>query len=101
VPYAIDCGDSVVAPKIRDHLRWAIRVGKRRPELKDSTLAAYAAAKTERRLDALLGVPAAHPAGRELQRQIKVWRGKFFVFLLVTAECRRPTTAVSRKSVRP
>ena len=40
---AIDCGDSVVAPKLRDHLRWAIRVGKRRPALKDSTLAAYAA----------------------------------------------------------
>ena len=73
--YAIDCGDGVVAPKIRDHLRWAIRVGKRRPELKDSTLATYAA-KAERRLDALLGVPAAHPDGRELQRQIKAWRGK-------------------------
>jgi transposase len=43
VQYAIDCGDTVVAPKIRDHLRWAIRIGKRRPTLKDSTLAAYAA----------------------------------------------------------
>ncbi len=28
-------------------------------------------AKAERRLDAVLGVPAAHPAGAELQRQIK------------------------------
>ena len=98
VQYAIDCGDSVVAPKLRDHLRWAIRVGKRRPELKDSTLAAYAA-KAERRLDALLGVPAAHPAGRELQRQIKAWRGKFFVFL----SDRRvpPTNNVSEQEIRP
>jgi len=29
VQYAIDCGDGVVAPKIRDHLRWVIRVGTR------------------------------------------------------------------------
>ena len=29
VQYAIDSGDTIFAPKIRDHLRWAIRVGKR------------------------------------------------------------------------
>ncbi len=28
VQYAIDGGDTVFGPKIRDHLRWAIRVGK-------------------------------------------------------------------------
>lgn len=98
VQYAIDCGDSVVAPKIRDHLRWSIRVGKRRPSLTDSTLAAYAA-KAERSLDGLLGVPAAHPAGRELQRQIKAWRGKFFVFL---ADRRvPPTNNGSEQEIRP
>lgn len=61
-------------------------------------LAAYAA-KVERRLDALLGVPAAHPAGRELQRQVKAWRGKFFVFL----SDRRvpPTNNVSEQEIRP
>ena len=79
-------------------VRWAIRVGKRRPGLKDSTLAAYAA-KAERRLDALLGVSAAHPAGRELQRQVKAWRGKFFVFL----SDRRvpPTNNGSEQEIRP
>ncbi|QQP87460.1 IS66 family transposase (plasmid) [Skermanella sp. TT6] len=98
VQYAIDCGDTVVAPKIRDHLRWAIRVGKRRPGLKDSTLAAYAA-KAERDLDALVGVPAAHPAGRELQRLVKAWRGKFFVFL---ADRRvPPTNNGSEQEIRP
>jgi transposase len=98
VQYAIDCGDSVAAPKIRDHLRWAIRVGKRRPNLKDSTLAAYAA-KAERGLDALVAVPAAHPAGRELQRQIKAWRGKFFVFL--TDRRVPPTNNGSEQEIRP
>lgn len=98
VQYAIDCGDTVFAPKIRDHLRWAIRVGKRRPRLKDGTLVAYAA-KAERRLDALLGVPAAHPAGKILQRQIKAWRTKFFVFL--TDRDVPPTNNVSVREIRP
>jgi len=98
VQYAIDEGDSVVAPKIRDLLRWTIRIGKRRPTLKDSTLRVYAA-QAESRLDRLLGLPAAHPAGRELQRQIKAWRGKFFLFL----EDRRvpPTNNVSEQEIRP
>jgi transposase len=98
VQYAIDGGDTVVAPKIRDPLRWAIRVGKRRPSLKDSTLAAYAA-KAERGLDALVAVPAAHPAGRELPRQIKAWRGKFFVFL--TDRRVPPTNNGREQDIRP
>ena len=98
VQYAIDCGDTVFAPKIRDHLRWAIRVGKRRSELKDSTLAAYAA-KAERRLDALVACPAAHPAGKVLQRQIKAWRTKFFVFL---SDREVPATNnISEREIRP
>jgi len=98
VQYAIDSGDTVFAPKIRDHLRWAIRVGKRRSELKDSTLKAYAA-KAERRLDVLLAVPAAHPAGKALQRQIKAWRTKFFVFLADRDV--PPTNNISEREIRP
>ena len=98
VQYAIDSGATVVAPKIRDHLRWAIRIGKRRSSLKDSTLAAYAA-KAERGLDALVAVPAAHPAGRDLQRQVKAWRGKFFVFL--TDRRVPPTNNGSEQEIRP
>ena len=52
-----------------------------------------------RGLDALLGVPAAHPAGRDLQRQINAWRGKFFVFL---ADRRvPPTNNASEREIRP
>ena len=43
VQYAIDCGDTIFAPTVRDHLRWAIGVGRRRQRLKDTTLASYAA----------------------------------------------------------
>ncbi|CCG08934.1 Transposase IS66 [Pararhodospirillum photometricum DSM 122] len=53
VQYAIDCGDTVFAPRIRDLLRWTIRIGKRKPRLKDTTLATYAG-RAEHRLDVLL-----------------------------------------------
>ena len=98
VQYAIDCGDTIFAPKIRDLLRWAIRIGKRKPSLKDSTLAYYVA-KAERRLDALVGVPAAHPAGADLQRRIKAWRTKVFVFM--TNRDVPATNNISEREIRP
>ena len=98
VQYAIDCGDSVVAPKIRDLLRWTIRIGRRRETLRDTTLAQYHA-QAERKLDALLGPPAAHPDGRVLQAQIKAWRTKFFVFM---TDRRVPATNnISEREIRP
>jgi len=98
VQCAIDCGDSVVALKIRDLLRWTIRFGRRRDELRDTTLAEYHA-KTDRRLDALLGTPAAHPDGRALQAQINAWRGKFLVFL---TDRRVPeANNISEREIRP
>jgi transposase len=80
VQYAIDCGDQVFAPRLRDLLRWAIRIGRRRDTLRATTLRHYHA-RAERRLDALVAMPAAHPAGRELQTAVKAWRTKFFLFL--------------------
>lgn len=98
VQYAIDSGDTAFAPSIRDHLRWAIKVGRRRDQLKDSTLAAYAA-KADNMLDRLVARPVAHPAGRVLLKQIKARRGKFFVFLKnrdVPA-----TNNISEREIRP
>jgi len=98
VQYAIDCGDTIFAPKVRDHLRWAIRVGKRRSTLKDATLAAYAA-KADSQLTRLMRMPIAHPAGQVLLRQIKAWRAKFFVFL---ANRDVPATNnISEREIRP
>jgi transposase len=98
VQYAIDCGDTIFAPKIRDHLRWAIRVGKRRGRLKDSTLAAYAAS-ADNKLDRLVARPVAHPAGQVLNKQIKAWRTKFFVFL--TDRDVPATNNISEREIRP
>jgi transposase len=80
VQYAIDCGDRVFAPKLRELLRWVIRIGRRREALRPTTLQQYHA-RAERRLDALVALPAAHPAARALQDAVKAWRTKFFVFL--------------------
>jgi transposase len=98
VQYAIDCGDTIFAPKIRDHLRWAIQVGKRRSQLKDSTLAVYAA-KAETKLDRLMMAPVAHPAGKFLLKQIKAWRTKFFVFMQDRDV--PPTNNISEREIRP
>lgn len=69
-----------MAPKLRDHLRWTIRVGRRRPDLADATLKAYHA-KARRGLDQRVALPVTLEAGATLQRQVKAWRTKFFVFL--------------------
>ena len=98
VQYAIDSGDTIFAPKIRDHLRWAIGVGKRRSQLKDATLAAYAA-KADNRLDHLVAAPVAHPAGKVLNKQIKAWRTKFFVFM--TDRDVPATNNISEREIRP
>lgn len=98
VQYAIDRGDEAFAPKLRDLLRWVIRIGRRRDELKDTTLAQYHA-KAERRLDDLLAIPPACNAGRELQAHVKAWRGKYFLFL---QDRRVPATNnVSEREIRP
>jgi transposase len=98
VQYAIDCGDTVFAPKIRDHLRWVIGIGRRRHELKDSTLASYAA-KADNVLDKLVTLPVAHPNGQVLQRQVKAWRQKFFVFM--TNRDVPATNNGSEREIRP
>lgn len=98
VQYAIDCGDTIFAPKIRDHLRWAIRVGKRRADLKDSTLAGYAV-RADNRLTDLMRAPVAHPASKVLLKQIKAWRTKFFAFL--TNRDVPATNNISEREIRP
>ena len=98
VQYAIDCGDGVFAPALAKLLAWTIAIGRRRAELKDSTLRQYRI-KADCRLDRLLATPAPHPAGCTLQAQVKAWRTKFFVFI----EDRRvsATNNVAEREIRP
>ncbi|MBP2316056.1 IS66 family transposase [Azospirillum soli] len=98
VQYAIDAGEPCFAPALRRLLCWAIAVGRRRPTLKDSTLAQYQA-KADRRLDRLLAMPTITEAGAELQRQTKRWRSQFFTFL--TDRDVPPTNNASERALRP
>ena len=98
VQYAIDSGDRVFAPALAKLLAWTIAIGRRRGELKDSTLRQYRI-KADCRLDRLLATPPPHSAGRTLQAQVKAWRTKFFVFI----EDRRvsATNNVAEREIRP
>lgn len=98
VQYAIDAGEACFAPALRRLLCWAVAVGRRRPTLKDGTLAQYRA-KAERRLDRLLLLPTVTEAGAEVQRQTKRWRSQFFTF--ITDRDVPPTNNASERALRP
>ncbi len=98
VQYAVDAGEPHLAPALRRLLCWAIAVGRRRASLKDSTLSQYRGT-AERRLDHLLAWPTVTPAGAELQRQTKRWRGQFFTFLADRAV--PPTNNAAERALRP
>jgi transposase len=98
VQYAIDAGDAAFAPALRRLLCWAIAVGRRRPDLKDTTLAQYRA-KAERRLDRVLALPVTTEAGADLLRQTKRWRSQFFTFM--TDRQVPPTNNGAERALRP
>jgi transposase len=78
--YAIDAGDTGFAPGFYKLLQRAVAIGRRRPELKDTTLAQYRA-DLDRKLDRLLAVSPTIKAGQQLARGIRKCRGDLFVFV--------------------
>lgn len=98
VQYVVDQGDTVLAPGLKALLKRACALGRRRPDLADSTLKSYLA-DLERRLDRLLGLEPLHPAGRKLQETIKAIRGNLFVFM--TNRGIEPTNNGSERALRP
>jgi transposase len=79
--YAIDAGDTVFAPGFRLLLLRAMAIGKRRPTLKDSTLAQYRA-QLDRQLDRLLCGPEPKlDAARRLYRAMRRDRDDLFRFV--------------------
>lgn len=96
--YAIEAGDSVLAPGFKGLLKRACAIGRRRGDLADSTLKSYEA-DLNRRLDRLMSLPPASPAGRKLQAIIKKIRRHLFVF--VTNRAITPTNNGSERALRP
>ena len=98
IQYAIDAGDDVFAPGMKALLKRAARIGRRRPALADSTLAAYHS-RLQTRLDELLKIVPDTKAGQKLQRIIKRFRQNLFVF--VTNRDIPPTNNGSEQALRP
>jgi transposase len=96
--YAIDCGETIYAPKLRGLIKRACRIGRRRPRLADATLNAYAM-KLDRELDAILEAPPRCQAGEKLLRLIKRYRQHLFVFL--EQRGLEPTNNGSERTLRP
>src|SRR5467141_2393412 len=78
--YAIDTGDTGFAPGFYKLLQRAVAIGRRRPDLKDTTLVQYRA-DLDRRLDRLLAVSPTTETGQQLARGIRKCRGDLFVFI--------------------
>ena len=98
VQYAIDAGDDALAPGVMALLKRAIRIGRRRDGLADSTLIAYHS-RLQKTLDALLKIVPATKPGHKLLRIIKRFRQNLFVF--VTNRHIPPTNNGSEQALRP
>ena len=97
--YAIDAGDTVFAPAFKEFLKRACDIGRRRPNLADSTIKAYART-LEHELDRLLELEPTNADGRYLRDAIIVdARDKLLVFL--TRRDVEPTNNGSERSLRP
>jgi transposase len=96
--YAIDAGDVAFAPGLRKLLQQACGIAGRRDRLADATLCGYRY-KLDARLDALMRITPAHPAGKKLQAVIKGCRRYLFTFLANRAI--PPTNNGSERALRP
>lgn len=98
VQYAIDSGDDALAPGVMALLKRAVRIGRRRDSLADSTLVAYHS-RLQGTLDALLKIVPTSKPGHKLLRIIKRFRQNLFVF--VTNRHIPPTNNGSEQALRP
>jgi transposase len=97
--YAIDAGDAIFAPQFKAFLKDACAVGRRRPDLAMSTIAAHRR-RLERELSRLLALEPNNADGINLQAAIKVdARDKLLVFL--TRRDVEPTNNASERDLRP
>jgi len=97
--FAIDHGDTIFAPPFKAFLKDACAVGRRRPDLADSTIAAHRR-RLERELDRLLALEPTDTEGNHLRATMAVTaHDKLLVFL--TRRDVEPTNNESERSLRP
>ena len=98
VQYAIAAGDVVLGPSLKGVLQRACAIGRRRPDLKDSTLKTYEA-DLDRRLDRIMACDPISPAGIKLKRIIKKTRANLFV--VVQNRSLEATNNGAERALRP
>ena len=97
--YAIDAGDSVFAPGFKAFLKKACAIGRKRPQLADTTIAKHAR-ELKRELDRLLNLKPTNSQGNHLRASMVVdAHDKLLVFL--TRRDVEPTNNVSERGLRP
>jgi transposase len=97
--YAIDHGDTIFAPQFKAFLKDACAVGRRRPDLADSTIGTHRR-RLDRELDRLLDLKPTDVEGSHLRATIDVTaRDKLLVFL--TRRDVEPTNNESERALRP
>src|SRR6516165_5108724 len=94
--YAIDAGDTIFAPRLRELLKRACGIAGRRPNLADSTLRSYAR-KLHADLDKLLRIRPSHDEGKKFRAIIKECRHHLSSSWKI-APSLPPITAPSRRS---
>ena len=97
--YAIDHGDTIFAPQFKAFLKDACAVGRRRPDLADSTVGTHRR-RLDRELDRLLDLKPTDVEGSHLRATIVVTaRDKLLVFL--TRRDVEATNNESERALRP
>jgi transposase len=97
--YAIDHGDTIFAPPFKALLKDACAVGRRRPALADTTIAAHRR-RLDRELERLLALKPTDAEGRKLRDAVYLdCRDKLFVFL--KRRDVEPTNNESERALRP
>jgi transposase len=96
--YAIECGDNAFSLPFKWLLLRAVAIGRRRPALKDTTLARYQA-DLDRRLTRIMAIEPIGEVGAKLRRSIGTVRQHLFVF--VTNRAVPPTNNISERHLRP
>ena len=97
--YAIDHGDTIFAPRFKAFLKDACAVGRRRPDLADSTIVAHRR-RLDRELDRLLDLKPTDVEGSHLRAAIAVTASdKLLVFL--TRRDVEATNNNSERALRP